>query len=69
MFEYDNYYDWGDVTDENDWQGFYEASTSEDFSDILDVINPTAEELELYGHEPDDFIIQCTFDKRMCNYT
>lgn len=69
VFEYDDYYDWGGVTDENDWQGFYDASTSADFSDMIEVINPTWEELEEYGHEASKFILQCTFDKRKCNYT
>ncbi|XP_071965540.1 epithelial sodium channel subunit beta-like, partial [Antedon mediterranea] len=68
-FEYDHYYDWGDVTDENDWQGFYDNSKADDFSDILEVTRLTKEELRDLGHNAEDLIIQCTFDKRSCNYT
>ncbi|XP_054773906.2 uncharacterized protein LOC129281999 isoform X1 [Lytechinus pictus] len=70
QFEFDDYYDWADlVQGESDWQGFYDNSRSEDFSDIIDVANPTKDELEELGHQPEDFILQCTFDKRNCNYT
>ncbi|XP_033103961.1 amiloride-sensitive sodium channel subunit gamma-2-like [Anneissia japonica] len=68
-FEFDDTYDWNGVMDENDWQGFYDNSKSEDFSDILNVANPTKEELQNHGHQPEDFILQCTFDKKSCNYT
>ncbi|XP_001199295.4 degenerin deg-1 [Strongylocentrotus purpuratus] len=68
MFDYQAY-DWGDVTSDNDWEGFYRQSTADDFSDLLDVINPTREELEIMGHQAEDFILQCTFDRRPCNYT
>ncbi|XP_072013236.1 uncharacterized protein [Amphiura filiformis] len=62
------YNDW-DVKDENDWEGFYAQSKTDDYSDIADIANPTREELEMYGHQAEDFILQCTFDKRGCNYT
>ncbi|XP_071496689.1 uncharacterized protein [Diadema antillarum] len=69
-FEYDDYYDWGDLVEgESDWEGFYENSRADDFSDIIDVANPTRLELEELGHQPEDIILQCTFDKRSCNYT
>ncbi|XP_038073461.1 amiloride-sensitive sodium channel subunit beta-like [Patiria miniata] len=67
-FEYEDYYDWGGVNDENDWRGFYAKSTADDFSDLVDVANPTREELENLGHQAQDFILQCTFDKRNCSY-
>ena len=68
-FQYYDYYNWDDVTDENDWRGFYERSTADDFSDLVDVVNPTREELETLGHQADNFILQCTFDKKKCNFT
>ncbi|XP_054755872.2 amiloride-sensitive sodium channel subunit gamma-like [Lytechinus pictus] len=68
MFDYQEY-DWDGVTNDNDWQGFYRQSTADDFSDLLDVINPTRQELEDMGHQAEDFILQCTFDRRPCNYT
>ncbi|XP_033644289.1 uncharacterized protein LOC117303933 [Asterias rubens] len=68
-FEYVDYYDFGDVTGESDWNGFLENSKSEDYSDIINVANPTREELDVLGHQAEDLILQCTFDKRPCNYT
>ena len=65
-FQYDNYYNW-DVDGESDWDGFYAQSKTDDYSDIADIANPTREELEVYGHQAEDFILQCTFDKRGCN--
>ncbi|XP_030832762.1 amiloride-sensitive sodium channel subunit alpha [Strongylocentrotus purpuratus] len=58
---------WDGVSGGEDWQGFYEASKADDYSDFLNVINPTKEELEQYGHQLEDFIVQCTFDRRPCN--
>ena len=63
------YYDdgWDEVTSENDWVGFYQYSTADDYSDLIDVINPTSDELAEYGHQLEDFVLQCTFDRRQCN--
>eukprot|EP00057_Strongylocentrotus_purpuratus_P008108 XP_011662582.1 PREDICTED: degenerin mec-10-like [Strongylocentrotus purpuratus] len=62
-------YDWTNVSDDDDWEGFYKQSTSDDFSDLLEVVNPTREELKVMGHQAEDFILQCTFDRHQCNYT
>ncbi|XP_041464490.1 degenerin deg-1-like [Lytechinus variegatus] len=67
-FDYQEY-EWKDVANDNDWEGFYRQSTADDFSDLLEVINPSKEELKLLGHQAEDFILQCTFDRRQCNYT
>ena len=67
-FEYHKLHDWTNVTDENDWRGFYENSKADDFSDIIDAANPTKEELQDLGHQVKDFILQCTFNKRSCTY-
>ncbi|XP_077980560.1 uncharacterized protein LOC144435805 [Glandiceps talaboti] len=65
------YYDygWDGVTGDDDWDGFYANSKMEDFSDLADVANPTDDEFREIGHQAKDFILQCTFDKRPCNYT
>ena len=64
------FYDYGlDIANEHDWRGFYEKSKADDFSDIIDIINPTEHELAELGHQARDFIIQCTFDKRSCDFT
>ncbi|XP_030832236.1 degenerin deg-1-like [Strongylocentrotus purpuratus] len=57
-FDYQEY-DWTDVSDDDDWEGFYKQSTSDDFSDLLEVVNPTREELKVMGHQAEDFILQC----------
>ncbi|XP_072167275.1 epithelial sodium channel subunit alpha-like [Diadema setosum] len=67
-FEYESE-NWGTVTDENDWPGFYSHSVADDFSDFFDVVNPTQQEIRDYGHQLQDFVIQCTFDQRQCNIT
>ncbi|XP_070558969.1 amiloride-sensitive sodium channel subunit gamma-like [Ptychodera flava] len=67
-FEYYDY-GWDGVTGEDDWAGFYANSKMEDFSDLADVANPTDDELKDMGHQAVDLILQCTFDKRPCNYT
>ncbi|XP_071506083.1 epithelial sodium channel subunit alpha-like [Diadema antillarum] len=67
-FEYESE-NWGSLTDENDWRGFYSHSVADDFSDFFDVVNPTQQEIRNYGHQLQDFVIQCTFDQRQCNIT
>ncbi|XP_033634311.1 uncharacterized protein LOC117295705 [Asterias rubens] len=67
-FHYEQFYDWGDMTDPNDWQGFYERSQSADYSDFLEMVNPSRAELRDLGHEAEDLILQCTYDKRKCSY-
>ncbi len=67
-FEYDDYYDWN-VQGESDWHGFYAQSKTDDYSDIAGIANPTVDELRDYGHQAEDLILQCTFDKRGCNHT
>ncbi|XP_071794507.1 uncharacterized protein [Asterias amurensis] len=67
-FHYEQFYDWGDMTDPNDWQGFYDRSQSADYSDFLEMVNPSRAELRDLGHEAEDLIVQCTYDKRKCSY-
>lgn len=45
-----------------------EQSTSSDYSDLFQLLKPTSEDLERYGHQPNDFIVQCSFDTRNCSY-
>ncbi|XP_071965394.1 epithelial sodium channel subunit alpha-like [Antedon mediterranea] len=68
-FVYDDYYNWGNIENPNDWRAIYDNSVSQDYSDVVKALNPTKEELRDHGHQARDFILQCTFDKRMCNYT
>ena len=38
-----------------------------DFSDIVDVLRPSHEELDDYGEKKEDFIVMCSFDTRNCS--
>ena len=51
---------------ENDFDAFIAKSTTPDFSDLVDVLKPTAQEIIEYGHQAEEFIVQCSFDKRNC---
>lgn len=67
--DYDyNYETWDAIEDPNDWERFYDSSTASDFSDFQAVVRPTVEELKKYGHQAQDFILQCTFDTQPCSY-
>ena len=58
----------GSIEDDYEFDEFMAASTTDDYSDLVDVLKPTAEDLDLYGHQPDIFIIHCSFDKKNCSY-
>ncbi|XP_077997315.1 uncharacterized protein LOC144450544 [Glandiceps talaboti] len=51
-----------------DWDGFLTFSSTPDHSDIVSVFQLTSEELLEYGHQAEDFILQCTFEQRQCTY-
>ena len=44
------------------------GSSTDDYSDLIDVLKPTQEELDMYGHSASDFIAQCSFDKKNCSH-
>ncbi|XP_030852712.1 amiloride-sensitive sodium channel subunit alpha [Strongylocentrotus purpuratus] len=67
-FDFSFYDTWEGITDENDWQAIYNQSQSPDFSDLRALLNPTQAELQEYGHQAEDFILQCSFDQRACSY-
>jgi len=43
-------------------------STSSDYSDLYQLLKPTSEDLERYGHQPNDFLAQCSFDTNNCSH-
>ena len=49
--EDDFYPDWGGITDDSDWEAFYNSSKTSDFTDLQSIVKPTREELLEYGHE------------------
>lgn len=67
-FDFYDYYDFTGVTDDGDWQAFYDAMLQNgDFSQFKDIVTPTKDEVTQLGHQANDFILQCTFDKKRCN--
>lgn len=67
-FNYYDYYDFGGVTDENDWRAFHdELLVSGEFNQWMEIVNPSRPEVERLGHQASDFILQCKFDKKKCN--
>ncbi|XP_011679726.2 amiloride-sensitive sodium channel subunit alpha-like [Strongylocentrotus purpuratus] len=58
---------WRKVNGLYDWWGFYSASVADDFSDLINVVNPSQEQLMGYGHQLEKFLIQCTYDQQPCN--
>ena len=46
--------------------GFISNSFTDDYSDISDISTASKEEIDELGHQKEDFVLQCTFDKRRC---
>ncbi|XP_071490072.1 epithelial sodium channel subunit alpha-like [Diadema antillarum] len=67
QFDFYNY-DWQGVQGSNDWPAIVEQSRDPDFYDVRSLLNPSLEELREYGHQPEDLILQCSFDRRNCSY-
>ncbi|CAH1780635.1 unnamed protein product [Owenia fusiformis] len=80
---YDNYYDNGDdyypeerfefedtgfsEIEPNDYFGFLQNSQTQDLSDLVGIVVPTTDEMDSYGHTFEDFVLQCSFDKKNCS--
>lgn len=52
---------------ENDFQSFIAHSKTDDYSDLFDLLRPSKAELDKLGHQAEDFIIHCSFDKTNCS--
>ncbi|XP_038077374.1 low-density lipoprotein receptor-related protein 2-like [Patiria miniata] len=50
-----------------DWNGFVTFSSTPDYSDLVGVAKMSKDEVSRYGHQKDDFILQCTYEQRKCN--
>ncbi|XP_078661850.1 uncharacterized protein LOC144905918 [Branchiostoma floridae x Branchiostoma belcheri] len=55
------------VGGDNDWAGFLLSSNTDDYTDITDFSMATREEIAEMGHQKEDLILQCTFDKERCS--
>ena len=67
-FEFADYGFAGRVQSDYAFKQFMKASKTNDFSDLIDVLKPSKEDLDAYGHQAADFILQCSFDKINCSY-
>ncbi|XP_070566951.1 degenerin mec-10-like [Ptychodera flava] len=50
-----------------DWRGFMTFSSTPDFSDLTNVLKLSKDEVHKYGHQLEDFVLQCTYDEKPCN--
>ncbi|XP_077981954.1 uncharacterized protein LOC144436962 [Glandiceps talaboti] len=55
--------------DPPDWTGFITFSSTPDFSDMQNVLQLDHKEIAEYGHQAEDFILQCSYNERPCNYS
>ncbi|XP_035673647.1 uncharacterized protein LOC118414024 [Branchiostoma floridae] len=57
-----------EVLDKAAWRGYIEKSNTSDNSDLSEILPPaTRQELRKLGHQKNDFILQCSFDKQPCS--
>ncbi|XP_072173183.1 uncharacterized protein [Diadema setosum] len=61
-------YNWRNIHGDTDWTHLLQQARFPDNSDVRDLLQPTLDELRLFGHQPEDFILQCNFDRRPCSY-
>ncbi|XP_070563559.1 uncharacterized protein [Ptychodera flava] len=50
------------------WKTFMSFSSTPDFSDLTNVLKVTGEEIAEYGHQAEDFILQCSFNGAPCSH-
>ena len=58
----------GHIQNDYEFKQFKKASRTSDYSDLVDVLKPSQEELDRNGHQAKDLIRQCSFDKGNCSY-
>ncbi|XP_054759502.2 degenerin mec-4-like [Lytechinus pictus] len=54
--------------DDSNWSYLLQLSESDDFQDFIGSVNPSKEELRKLGHQPEEFILQCSFNQHFCDY-
>ena len=50
-----------------DWNGFLTFSATPDYSDLVDVPKLSRDEVDRFGHQKEDFILQCSYDQKKCD--
>lgn len=50
-----------------DFHKMMQVASTMDLSDVRDSLHPLRDELDKFGHQYPDFIVQCSFDQDDCN--
>ncbi|XP_070574541.1 uncharacterized protein [Ptychodera flava] len=57
-----------DKSSDLDWIGYLTYSSSPDYSDLQNVLHLPREDVARFGHQAEDFILQCSFDDSYCDH-
>ena len=49
------------------WDSFMTFSAMPDYSDLVDVLELSGDQVANFGHQKEDFILQCTYEQKKCN--
>ncbi|XP_070574544.1 uncharacterized protein [Ptychodera flava] len=56
------------VENDSEWTEYLTYSSSPDYSDLQNVLQLTREDVARFGHQAEDFILQCSFDESYCDH-
>ena len=54
--------------DPPDWNSFVTFSATADYRDLVDVPKLSRDEVQEFGHQKTDFIVQCSYDEKKCSF-
>ena len=55
-------------SNDHDYLAFFDYAKTNDLTDLQDKLRPNLTEYQLWGHQADNLITQCTFDRDNCDY-
>ena len=55
------------VKSDYDFASFLKNAKTNDYTDLQDVLRPSHSDYDRMGHQKEDFIAQCSFDRADCN--
>ena len=50
-----------------DWKSFFTFSSTADYADLSEAFKIERDEIRMYGHQQEDFILECTYDQLECH--